>query len=228
MTQNQIRYWTLEEQKRANRANEAETHRSNVVREVETNRHNVVTETETERHNRATELLSLTQVNEQQRHNMVTELQADRQQAEVERSNLEKESNARNQIALGYANVGLGYANLAETQRHNTATEQRDLLSLAETQRYNTLRANIDSERNDETLRANKAAEDQRRLEWITSYGQKQSQQGEQQRHNVAVETETNRSNQVQEFWKGLETISDTVESQTRSVKNISQLVGGK
>lgn len=41
MTQNQIAYWTMQEQKRANRMRERETERSNLEREQETRRSNV-------------------------------------------------------------------------------------------------------------------------------------------------------------------------------------------
>lgn len=41
MTQNQIRYWELQEQKRSNQIREAETERANRAKETETNRANV-------------------------------------------------------------------------------------------------------------------------------------------------------------------------------------------
>lgn len=59
MTQNQIAYWNMQEQKRANLAKESETERSNKAKERETFRSNVAQEglthdknVETERHNR--------------------------------------------------------------------------------------------------------------------------------------------------------------------------------
>lgn len=225
MTSNQIKYWSLEETKRSNRANERETNRSNVAREVETNRHNVITEQETERHNRATELLSASQVQEAQRHNMAVELQTDRAQAETERANLERENNARNQVALGYANVGLGYSQLAEAARHNRESENLNLLSLAETQRNNVYKMNLEQDKLEETIRSNQAREDQNRLDWITSLGQAKDNAREQQRHNVTTEQETQRSNKVSESWKGLDVLSRTVESGTRSAGNISELI---
>lgn len=41
MTSNQIAYWKTEEEKRTNRAKEAETARSNLAKEAETARHNL-------------------------------------------------------------------------------------------------------------------------------------------------------------------------------------------
>lgn len=68
MTQNQIAYQSLLEQKRSNLAreietnrsnlaNEVETHRANFAKEVETNRSNVARETETHRSNLENERL---------------------------------------------------------------------------------------------------------------------------------------------------------------------------
>jgi len=63
MLATQISYWSLQETKRSNRANEKETNRHNLMTEQEVNRHNVVTEKETERHNKETERLSDKQIN---------------------------------------------------------------------------------------------------------------------------------------------------------------------
>lgn len=57
MTQNQIRYWELQESKRHNSATEAETARANRVTETETNRANLARERETNRTNLANESL---------------------------------------------------------------------------------------------------------------------------------------------------------------------------
>lgn len=57
MTQNQIRYWELQESKRHNAATEAETARANKVAEAETNRSNLARERETNRTNLANESL---------------------------------------------------------------------------------------------------------------------------------------------------------------------------
>lgn len=52
MTQMQVAYWTLQEEKRANQAKEQELHRSNVAKETETNRANLATERLTRERNR--------------------------------------------------------------------------------------------------------------------------------------------------------------------------------
>lgn len=136
MTQNQIAYWSLEETKRANRVNEGETHRHNTVSEAEMNRHNIATEYETNRHNLQTELLTSQANSENARHNAATEMTANFNAAENARANRERESIQRENIQLGYANVGLGYSQLAETSEHNRATERQQLLELNETRDY--------------------------------------------------------------------------------------------
>lgn len=137
MTSNQISYWNLEETKRSNRANETETNRHNVVTEGETNRHNVAMEYETNRHNVQTELLTSQSNAENRRHNEATEMVANFNAQEAQRSHLANENIGRSQIDLGYSQVGLGYSQLAESSRHNQATETYNLLGLNETKNYN-------------------------------------------------------------------------------------------
>lgn len=55
MTSNQIAYWSLQEQQRANEAKEKETERSNRAKERETSAHNRATEKETVRSNKVSE-----------------------------------------------------------------------------------------------------------------------------------------------------------------------------
>ena len=52
MTQMQVAYWTLQEEKRANQAKEQELHRSNVTKETETQRANLANESLTRERNR--------------------------------------------------------------------------------------------------------------------------------------------------------------------------------
>lgn len=98
MTSNQIAYWNLVEQKRANmasentkrfsaeetqranQAKEAETFRSNLAKEQETKRSNLAHEYEATRHNRQQERFSQDQLtieghklNETKRHNVASE-----------------------------------------------------------------------------------------------------------------------------------------------------------
>lgn len=136
MTQNQIAYWSLEETKRANKVDEGERHRHNVASESEINRHNVATEYETNRHNVATELLTSQSNSENVRHNQAQESIATFNAEENARANQEREAIQRSNIDLGYANVGLGYSQLAESSRHSMATEKQQLLELNETKEY--------------------------------------------------------------------------------------------
>jgi len=80
MTDIQVKYWDLQETKRANRARESETYRHNSATEVqarnelaETIRSHKTVETETQRHDLATEQLTASDLQERARHNRVTE-----------------------------------------------------------------------------------------------------------------------------------------------------------
>lgn len=98
MTSNQIAYWTLEETRRANKANETETKRHNTVGEGISS----ASLMETSRHNQATEGVDLGKLQETIRHNSATELEANRH-------NLVGEAQNQQQIS--------------ESRRHNYATE---------------------------------------------------------------------------------------------------------
>lgn len=177
MTTNQIQYWSLQEQKRHNLATErqtdrnlAENERSHMANEslvlmqnLETARHNLAGELEMNRHNVAYE-------NETQRHNLANEDYNNRLLIEQTRHNVESEK-------IGFANVSLGYAQLAESTRHNKASE------------------NIATQQNIETRRSNIANEQ------IRSQANQVSFQSlsENIRHNMAQENETNRHNLVNE-----------------------------
>lgn len=139
MTQNQIRYWELQETKRSNsaketetnRANvarEGETHRANVANETETNRSNVAREKETNRHNLATEGIDLGKLEETKRHNVSTEGETKRHNVATESIDMGKlgETIRHNQAAesLSQAQIGLGYSQLAEAIRSNKRNEQ--------------------------------------------------------------------------------------------------------
>lgn len=209
MTRNQISYWTLEENKRSNRVNEAETQRSNKAREKETNRHNLATEEETHRHNVATELLTSQAQAEQARHNGVTEMQNSIALAETERSHRANEGLQLQQIYLGYANLGLGYAQLEESQRHNAANEKFNLLNLAETERANEAREQISRDQLDETIRSNKANETINTTRMMLDNAQKAAALAEETRHNITVEEETERNNKTRNVFEGLTTLNE-------------------
>lgn len=113
MTNNQIQYQRMLEERRSNRAQEIETKRSNLAREGETIRSNLVREAETHRANRANETIGLLGLNETIRSNVAKETETNRanvaKETETNRSNLAKE---------------------AETKRHNEATETIDAFKL--------------------------------------------------------------------------------------------------
>jgi hypothetical protein len=152
MTQNQIKYWTLLEEKRHNVATESETNRHNVVDEGETHRANTVREYETMRHNQETERISALEQAETARHNRVYESETKRHnlayEGETQRHNMQQE-------ALGWANVNLGYANLNETKRHNVIQESISQREVAVKEQQNVLR----SQELDETKRHNEQGE---------------------------------------------------------------------
>lgn len=123
MTENQIKYQQHVEQKRANLANEAEMNRSHLANEAlgeknyqETKRANIARESETNRSNLAREI-------ETHRANVATETERAR-------------SNRANE-AIGWGNVAVGYANVAEAQRSHLANEMLQGQQLQETNRAN-------------------------------------------------------------------------------------------
>lgn len=130
MTTNQINYWRLVEDKRANEAKERETNRSNLANEKETYRHNVITEKENARRNDIQQesnyinkAFNEASLNETKRANQARESYNDKSlQYSYYNSGTNLEI-AKTNAGVGYANVGLGYANLAETNRANTARE---------------------------------------------------------------------------------------------------------
>lgn len=145
MTQNQIAFWTLQEQKahnaradteaqRANLAREAETNRANLAKESENYRSNVARERqalldyeEKSRSNRANETQKLHEAEETRRHNAAQELLQSQKQREERRANLVGENLqfTRNVIS-GREQVEQARSNLAretETQRSNKASE---------------------------------------------------------------------------------------------------------
>nr|AVX53652.1 putative ORF1 [Marmot picobirnavirus] len=94
MTQNQIAYWKLVEDRRANQARESETYRSNTAKEKENYRSNVAKESETRRHNLISEDIGF---------------------------GANKASMAH--AGAGYASANAALASVKEAERHNTAQE---------------------------------------------------------------------------------------------------------
>lgn len=223
MTRNQIYYWQNVETKRSNQAREAETHRNNAAIEAETNRHNL-----------AMELLTKNQYDELARHNLATE-------TEQNRTNVANEQIKTVANDIGYGNLAVkqyeaktGRLNVAvnqqnadtnaflasETQRHNIASEDINLLNLAQTrdleqQRIdNTYRSigeqrrhNMEQESIDKERVANQAKE----------IANENARIIEQSRSNLAREQETQRHNQALEFGQNYKNLTGG----TRDLMNI-------
>lgn len=180
MTKNQIEYLKLRETQRANLAQEDLTRsRDSRAYEVslgtlaESQRHNRATEIqarlsldETSRHNLAGEVLTRGNLDESIRHNQAVEKEASRHNkvgesyneralSESRRHNVAQEAIGRSQVGASYANVNLGYSQLAETSRANVARETENTRSNIaredENQRHNqaTEAANMYRNRND-------------------------------------------------------------------------------
>lgn len=156
MTTTQIRFQEHLETKRHNLATEQETNRDNVARLEEQRRYNTLFTGEQQRHNQATEA-------NQAAANIINAGHYARQDEETHRSNLANEAIKRSQ-------VGLGYAQLDETSRHNREAETYTWFQAYESARHNMAHEQLESSKLSETAR-----------------------------HNVATETENNRSNLASE-----------------------------
>lgn len=115
MTVNQLQYWTLQEQKRANRANEQETRRSNRAREFETQRHNV-----------RSEQIDTDRNIEQKRSNQAQEVLKRDAQDETQRANLRKEELDEYKTTLGE------YSDLMQAYSRDYTSFQNALLNSGE------------------------------------------------------------------------------------------------
>jgi hypothetical protein len=136
MTSTQVRYWTLQEDKRHNLASE----RLDASKIAETMRHNVVSEKqenfrlkEVKRHNIVSEKLTASDIMEKIRHNKESEKLTATQLAEIQRHNYAQESIDRERNAIGRAQLVIDREKLAneivktnEGVRHNKAMEGID------------------------------------------------------------------------------------------------------
>lgn len=120
---------------RSNLAKEAETYRSNVAKEMENYRSNVAREKETARSNRASEYNKARQLA------LDTEIRRG-QLTETIRSNKAHEAINWANVDVGYQNVALGRSQLTETMRRNQVQESQEASRIAEQHRMNTLTAN--------------------------------------------------------------------------------------
>lgn len=115
MTQNQIAYWNLQENIRANKAKEGENYRSNLAREIETNRSNVAKELETNRSNVAQEREALRSHQENER--------LTQQQRDTERSRT-KVQNRKDTVSTVFSGI-----QLVDQLLNNAAKRTSDKLS---------------------------------------------------------------------------------------------------
>lgn len=173
MTQNQINYWKMENDKQHNSRVQDEVERSNKMREhidlaknAETNRHNLASEAETYLSNRVRERQAEDVNAETARSNREREKIDAAKAAEIKRSNLVTEE-------IGWKNLDLGNNSLMETKRSNLAKEaetertHRANEEIARTSEANKAEANRIAQQNadtarlvaEETSRANKASE---------------------------------------------------------------------
>lgn len=154
MTDIQIKYATLLETQRANKAREDETQRANLANEgelkrshlateAETNRSNLAREGETKRHNLVIENHSLQTLNETKRSNLANEsIQRQRNAISADQVAATREGNQlnyaiqreRNQVQREYNNalINLKGQELAISERNATTSERN-----ADTNRYN-------------------------------------------------------------------------------------------
>lgn len=156
MTQNQINYWKLQEERRSNLAQEGETKRSNLAKEYETNRSNLAKETETHRSNMASEGVAFGNLSEAQRSHQAQEALAQQSLAEQVRHSqaVEAEEN-RSNLAREAENFRHNTSVESETRRSDIANEvltgtriakeaALGTAQLVEDRRQNTVRNNID------------------------------------------------------------------------------------
>jgi hypothetical protein len=137
MTQNQINYWRLQEEKRSHLATESETQRSNLAKEAENYRSNLAKETETHRSNVVNEGVAFGNLNESVRSHTAQEDIANRELSELMRHQLvtEAETN-RSNIARELENYRHNSAVEAETRRANIVYETLEGTRQAENALY--------------------------------------------------------------------------------------------
>lgn len=248
MTRNQIDYQKLVEGQRSNLAQEELTRMRDlrnyrIAQETlaENTRHNRVYEDiqassldESIRHNRAVEVRELAALTETSQHNRASESIEFSNAAERQRANLALENETRYAHRVGESetrrfhdqslalsqrqldelreyhsgslgvqsrNIDLGYADLSERQRANLASEQ------------------IRSSVNEEAVRHNITLESLQQQDVYT----RERSQANQRRHDIAVESETKRANQVREAqgW------TDTIVSGANTIVKAIPLFGG-
>lgn len=210
MTQNQVNYAKILEERRANRANE----KLMELRDARSYEIAQIQAEETARANRARESLNLSQLEETKRANLASEALKGVAAAETARHNQESEQQGR-------VSLGITASQAAEVARSNAArereTERSNRAREIETNRSNVARETETSRSNraNESLKAQTTAlgyaqlAEQRRLNTANiSLGVQnlaeqrahhESSRVETLRHNVAAETEATRSNRAKD-----------------------------
>lgn len=113
MLATQVQYWTLQESKRHNLAQDILGYMSL----EENKRHNITTETETQRHNIGQENYWSSTISETRRHNIAQEEYWTNSLSETARHNMSMEALQAESNSIGWENVNLGYYR-AKTDRY--------------------------------------------------------------------------------------------------------------
>lgn len=200
MTQNQIKYWELKENKR-----------HNIATEKEAGRHNIETEDisrgelfEKSRHNGVTETNDLLSIGETQRHNVAYE-------GETARHNLAQED--------------LSFKSLAENVRHNKAGENIQAAQVGELARHNVASEGLTGAALEETKRSNLVYEGINQQNADTNAGQLDRGWTESEISNYQAETaaaraeEDARHHKVEEKWNAVNTVWSNVNDTFRVLK---------
>ena len=224
MTNNQIRYWELQESKRANRAKERETRRANRANEELTKAYQQGTLdlraqelAETVRRNLAGESISLETLGENKRHNIAYE-------QEAARHNLATENLTSKQLSVEQQK-------LAETIRSHKASESISLQNLSEVRRHNVAQEGISAQQLDIESQYKKAMADQglQRLVLDSQHIENERKRidneiksrSETARHNVAQEDIAKEGNKL----KSYELIIRGIESAVRTGGALAAIV---
>lgn len=216
MTNNQIQFWNLEEQKRSNRAREFENTRSNRAREVENNRSNRARELEANRSNVASENIRRSELRQRSEHELRSDLEA--QRSNLANEGIKAQSNSTNLLAnleQGRTNRANESIRTSELQNKNYATNLEYLKAMysreiAGITNQTNIRA-IDTQRRT----AREQAELQRQRNEINRLGILQqaknmqlNYQVQQQRNDISLQNlaEVERHNRTQEYISGFGT----------------------
>lgn len=170
MTQNQLRYWELQETKLSHRNTEAETNRSNLAKEKETKRANKAREFQNMIDSDRRFFIDKHNLEELQRSNHVREYQQQQSYNETVRTNKANEDIRRSQVANQSAEIAersrsnrqqetLAKQQLIEQVRNNTTNNVITAGNLTETSRNNIFNNALAQSKLEEEIRANKQRE---------------------------------------------------------------------